>query len=201
MLSQGCSFFSRVTRKATLLDGKFSFKDMGKVKAIFALYPTDKKKSAIIPLLHLAQEENGGYLNRGALEEVAKLTETSLGRVHETASFYSMFRFSKARKHLVERCNGLSCYVNRSDAIKKAIETACNGTFKEGGSKDGMFDLTEVECLGACANAPTMIVDGVYYQNLTPESIAKIFDIIKKGGNPLPLSAIHAKPNKPLKHE
>ncbi|KAH0786628.1 NADH-quinone oxidoreductase subunit NuoE [Histomonas meleagridis] len=198
MLSQNCSFFSKVTKKGTLLDGKFSFKNMEQVKNIFALYPSNKKASAIIPLLHLAQEQNGGYLNRGALEEVAKLTETPLGRVHETATFYSMFRFSKARKHLVERCKGLSCYVNRSDAIKKAIETACNGTFKDGGSKDGMFDLTEVECLGACANAPTMIVDGIYYQNLTPESIAKIFDTIKKGGDPLPLSAIYAKPNKPL---
>lgn len=191
--------FSTVPPKATLVDGKFKFKDMKQVENIFSKYPSDRKQSAIIPLLHLAQEEIGGYLNRGALEEVAKLTETTLGRVHETASFYTMFKLSKPRgRHLVERCNGLSCYVTRSDQIKAAIENACNGTFKEGFSKDKMFELVEVECLGACASAPVMIVDGVYYQNLTPSKVEKIFAAIKRGEKPVELAVSSKIPVKPL---
>lgn len=191
--------FSQIPAKATLVDGKFKFKNVKQVEAIFSKYPKDRKQSAILPLLHLAQEENGGFLNRGALEEVAKLTETTLGRVHETASFYTMFKLSKPRgKHLVERCNGLSCFVSRSEQIKKAIENACNGTFKEGFSKDKLFELTEVECLGACASAPVMIVDGVYYQNLTPSKVEKIFAAIKKGEKPIELAANDQIPVRPI---
>ena len=171
-------FFSTVVPKATLLDGKFEFKDKQQVEKIF---PADRKRSAILPLLHLGQEQNGGFINRGVIKAIAQLTNSPEGRIHETATFYHMFRFKPPSKHVVERCNGLSCYMNRSDSIKSAIEHACNGTFKNGGSKDGLFDLIEVECLGACANAPILIIDNVYYEDLNEELIEKIFKELREG--------------------
>lgn len=181
LTSYTAKFFSTVIPKATLLNGSFEFKDKDQVEKIFSRYPPDRKRCAILPLLHLGQEQNGGFINRGVINAVAKLTDSPPGRVHETATFYSMFRFKQPRKHVVERCNGLSCFMHKSDSIKSAIEHACNGTFKNGGSKDGMFDLHEVECLGACANAPILIIDDVYYQDLDEAKIEKIFNDLRHG--------------------
>ena len=189
--------FARVHDPVKLLDGKFEFKDKKQVDSIFAKYPPDRRRSAILPLLHLGQEQNGGYINKGVISAVSKLTGSPFGRVHETASFYTMFRFKPPRKHVLERCNGLSCYITRSDAIKAAIERACNGTFKDGGSKDGMFDLQEVECLGACANAPVIILDGVYYQNLDEKKIEELIRRVREGKDTSDLAATHTRPPKP----
>ncbi|OHT08264.1 Respiratory-chain NADH dehydrogenase 24 Kd subunit family protein [Tritrichomonas foetus] len=186
--------FSRVRPKATLLEGAFEFKDKAQVDAIFAKYPPDRKRAAIIPLLHLGQEQNGGFINRGVITAISKLTGSPFGRVHETATFYSMFRFKPPRKHTLERCNGLSCHITRSKAIKAAIERACKGTFKDGGSKDGQFDLEEVECLGACANAPVIILDGVYYQNLDEAKIEEIIKRVREGKDATELSAVKTRP-------
>ena len=193
-----CSFFSNAVHRATLSEGKFEFKDKKQVSDIFAKYPADRKRAAILPLLHLAQEQNGGFLNRGCIEAVAKLVGAPFGRVHETATFYHMFRFKKPCKHTVERCHGLSCYLNRNEAMKTAIERATNGTFKEGKSKDGEFDLIEVECLGACASAPIVIIDGVYYQNLQEKDIATIISKIKRGEDASEFSVMKASPPKPV---
>ena len=196
-----CSFsvnrnFARVVKKSVLIEKDFKFQDEAKINAILAKYPKDQPRSAILPLLHLALAEQG-YLTSGVLKEVARITKAPLGRVHETASFYSMFRFAPPNTHIVEVCRGLSCYICGSDNVKAAIEKACGGSFKEGKSKDGLFTLEEVECLGACANAPVMIVDGVYYQNLTAKKAKEIIKGIKKGKNVQKLDAIHTPPPKP----
>ena len=199
MLASSISFprsFARVVRKSTLIEKDFKFQDDSKVQAILAKYPTDQKKSSILPLLHLAQAEQG-YLTSGVIKEVARIAQTTFGRVHETASFYSMFRFAPPNKHIIEVCKGLSCYIRGSDNIKTAIEKAVGGTFKEGKSCDGLFTLEEVECLGACANAPVMILDGVYYQDLTAKGVKKIIQNVKKGKCNAKFDAIHTPPAKP----
>jgi NADH:ubiquinone oxidoreductase subunit E len=178
------------------MDGTFEFKDTDKVKAIFAKYPTARRQAAIIPLLHLAQSQNG-FLNRGALEAIAKLTNSQFGRVHETATFYHMFRFKPPCKHILERCNGLSCFVTRGDEYKAAIEKAVGGTFKEGKSSDGEFTLEEVECLGACASAPVVIIDGVYYPTLKEQDIVEIVKRIKNGEDPSEFSVAKSPQPKP----
>ena len=188
--------FARVVEKSVLIEKDFKFQDNAKVEAILAKYPADRRRSAVIPLLHLAQAEQG-YLTTGVIKEVARIAKTTFGRVHETASFYSMFRFAPPNKHIVEVCRGLSCYIRGSDNIKSAIEKAAGGTFKEGKSKDGLFTLEEVECLGACANAPVMIVDGVYYQDLTAKTAKTIIKNIKKGKPVQQYDAIHTPPAKP----
>ena len=130
MLSSVSSFpaptFARVVKKATLMDGAFKFSDQKKVDAILAKYPADQKRAATIPLLHLAQSENG-WLSRGAIEEVAKVVGTTIGRVHETASFYTMFRFAPPQKHIIEICRGLVCYMKGSDHLQQLIEKETKG--------------------------------------------------------------------------
>jgi NADH:ubiquinone oxidoreductase subunit E len=188
--------FSHVVPKAALLDGTFEFKDTDKVNAIFAKYPATRRQAAIIPLLHLAQSQTG-FLNRGAIETVARLTNSQFGRVHETATFYHMFRFKPPCKHVLERCNGLSCFVTRGDQFKAAIEKAVGGTFKEGKSSDGEFTLEEVECLGACASAPVVIIDGVYYPTLKEQNIAEIIRRIKSGEDATEFSVTNSPQPKP----
>ena len=185
--------FARVMKPATLLHGDFKFNDNKKVEEILNKYPLDQKRAAVIPLLHLAQEQNG-YLTRGVLNEVSNITGAHIGRIHETATFYSMFRFNPPNKHIIEVCRGLSCYLKGSDNIKKAIEDSCNGSFKEGKSKDGNFTLEEVECLGACANAPVMVIDGVYYQDLTVDIAKTIINNIKNGKSIKEFDATQTKP-------
>lgn len=179
--------FARVVPKATLIDGAFSFADMKQVEKIFAKYPPNQKRAAIIPLLHLAQEQNG-FINTGVISEISKLTGSLFGKVHETASFYSMFRFTPPKKHIIEVCRGLSCYVNNGDKILKVIKDA---------AKNSEIEVTTSECLGACANAPVMVVDGVYYQNLTEKEVKEIVKRLKKGKSIEQFDAIHTPPAKP----
>jgi NADH:ubiquinone oxidoreductase subunit E len=189
--------FAHVHAPANLLDGTFEFNDSTKVASIFAKYPPNQKQAAIIPLLHLAQEQDG-WLNRGAISTIASLTGSQFGRVHETATFYSMFRFKPPCKHVLERCNGLSCFIHNGEKFEAAIERATGGTFKEGKSKDGNFDLVEVECAGACASAPVLVVDGVYYPSLKEKDIETIVGRIKNGQDASEFAVAKAPPPKPL---
>ena len=188
--------FARLAHKSKLIEKDFKFSDESKVEAILAKYPKDRRRSATLPLLHLAQAEQG-YITSGVIKEISRIVKTQFGRIHETASFYSMFRFTPPNKHIVEVCKGLSCYLRGSDNIKEAIEKACGTTFKEHNSKDGLFTLEEVECLGACANAPVMVLDGVYYQDLTAETARQIIENVKNGKSNEKFDAIHTPPAKP----
>lgn len=181
-------FFARVVKKAKLLEGSFAFADKKAVDKIFSKYPANQKRAATIPLLHLAQEQNG-YINTGVISEVSKLVGAPIGKVHETASFYSMFRFNPPKKHLIEVCRGLSCYVNKGDKIMDTIKAA---------AKNSDIEVITSECLGACANAPVMVVDGVYYQNLTEREVKKIVKNLKKGKSIEKFDAIHTPQPKPL---
>lgn len=190
-------FFARSGRKFKLIEGAFSFKDKREIDNILAKYPSDKKQSATLPLLHLGQKENG-FINSGVINAVSKIVGTKPAKVQETASFYSMFRFEPPNKHIIEVCKGVPCYLRKSENIKKVIEQETGGTFASGKSADGLFTLEEVECLGACANAPVMVVDGVYYQNLTGDIVKKIVAGLKSGSDISRYDAMHTPPAKPL---
>lgn len=198
MLSNYSRNFAKAIKWANLLEGDFKFGDMGKVKAIMARYPKDQPKASILPLLQLGQEENGGYVTKGVVSAVSEITGQKWKKVHETVSFYHNFRFKPPRKHCVERCNGLPCFLKNTNAIKQAIEKATNGTFEKGGSSDGEFDLYNVECLGACANAPVMVVDGVYYQDLDEKKIEEIIKRVKAGKDASELCAQSTGPARSL---
>jgi len=163
----------------------FDFTDENylEIRKIMRKYPANYKSSAVIPLLDLAQRQNGGWLPLAAMNKVAKILDMPPMRVYEVATFYTMFNRNKIGKYNVQVCTTTPCMVRDGYDILKAIETHLG--IKPGeDTKDGMFHLMEVECLGACANAPMMQINDEYYEDLTPETAIKVLDAIKEGKEP-----------------
>ena len=147
---------------------------------ILGKYPANYKMSGIIPLLDLAQRQSGGWLPLAAMDKVAKYVGCAPMRVYEVATFYTMFNREKVGTYFIQLCGTTPCMVCGSEAIKKSIEDHLG--IKEGEtSKDGLFTLREVECLGACANAPMIQMNDDYYECLTPDSMVALLEACKKG--------------------
>ncbi|KAJ9506554.1 NADH:ubiquinone oxidoreductase 24 kDa subunit [Haematococcus lacustris] len=160
---------------------------------IIARYPSNYKASAVIPVLDLAQQQNQGWLSLAALNSVAKLLEMPEIRVYEVATFYTMFNRSKIGKYHVMICGTTPCRLQGALNIQKALEDHLGVHIGET-TADGMFTLGEMECMGACVNAPMIAVadysGGVekfsynYYEDLTPETTIAIIEALKKGDTP-----------------
>ncbi|KAK0098931.1 hypothetical protein PV326_013712 [Microctonus aethiopoides] len=164
----------------------FEFNDANKkrVEAILGIYPEGHKRGAMIPLLDLAQRQHG-WLPISAMHKVAEILNVSHMRVYEVATFYTMFNRRPMGKYHVQICTCTPCWLRDSDSIVKAVEAATN--CKLGGtSDDKLFTLSEVECLGACANAPMLQVNDDYYEDLTPETTKAIIDKLRIGERPPP---------------
>lgn len=140
-----------------------------------AKYPEDKKQSAVMSALRIAQDQNAGYLNDDLIDAVAEYLEMESIAVYEVASFYSMYELKPVGKYKICVCTNISCMLCGSDEIVGHLEKKLGITFGEI-TKDGKFSLKEVECLGACVNAPMLQVGDTYHENLTPESIDKLID-------------------------
>lgn len=163
------------------------------VEEILSRYPTNWKQSAIIPLLDLAQQQNEGWLSLAAMNRVAKIVGVADIRVYEVATFYTMFNRSKMGKYHVMVCGTTPCMLQGSKGIYTAIKQYLGIDYGQT-TKDGMFTLGEMECMGACVNAPMIAVadysKGVegftynYYEDLTPDDVISILDTLKKGGTP-----------------
>jgi NADH-quinone oxidoreductase subunit E len=154
---------------------KFSEEKLKKVQEIIERYPEGKQKSALLPLLHLAQEENGGWLSVEAMDLVAGLLQLKPIEVYEVATFYSMYNLKPVGKYLFEVCQTGPCMLNGSDEIISYIKQKLDIGVGETTS-DGMFTLKTVECLGACGYAPMMQMGKYYKEHLTPEKVDKIID-------------------------
>lgn len=154
---------------------KFSEQKLNKVQEIIARYPQGKQKSALIPLLHLAQEENGGWLSVEAMDYVAALLQIKPIEVYEVATFYSMYNLKPVGRYLFEVCHTGPCMVNGSDGIINYIKEKLNIKVGET-TADGMFTLKTVECLGACGYAPMMQMGKFYKEHLTKEKVDRIID-------------------------
>jgi NADH-quinone oxidoreductase subunit E len=150
------------------------------VKTILLRYPNEQKASAVMPLLDLAMRQIGGWLTESAMKEVSKIINIPYIRVLEVASFYSMYNLKPIGKYFVQVCTTTSCWLRGSDEIlnlcKKHLKIDNNQT-----TPDGMFTLKEVECLGACVNAPMVQINDDYYEDLTNEGILGILENLKKG--------------------
>lgn len=133
-------------------------------------YPEGKHKSALIPILHLAQAEFGGWLSAPTMEYVASILNIAPIEVYETASFYSMFNLKPVGKCLIEVCRTSSCWLCGAEDIIEHIEKTLDITVGET-TADGMFTLKAVECLGSCGTAPMMQVGADYHENLTIEKV------------------------------
>jgi NADH dehydrogenase (ubiquinone) flavoprotein 2 len=148
-----------------------------------ALYPEGHKSAAVIPLLDLAQRQHGGWLPIAAMNKVAEILNMTRMRVYEVATFYTMFIRNPIGKYHIQICTTTPCWLRDSDSILKAIESKL-GIHPGETTKDKMFTLTEVECLGACVNAPMFQINDDYYEDLKPEDVEEILEDLKNGRKP-----------------
>ena len=157
----------------------FSENTLQEVRRIIERYPEGKQKSALIPVLHLAQEQNGGWLSTESMDYVAGLLQISPIEVYEVATFYSMYNLSPVGKHVFEVCQTGPCMLNGSDAIIEYIGSRLG--IKPGETTtDGLFTLKTVECLGACGYAPMMQMGKNYREHLTKDKVDAIIDEYRK---------------------
>lgn len=154
---------------------KFSEERLSKVQEIIARYPEGKQKSALLPILHLAQEENNGWLSVEAMDYVAELLQLKSIEVYEVATFYSMYNLKPVGKYVFEVCQTGPCMLNGSDQIISYIKEKLGIAVGET-TADGMFTLKTVECLGACGYAPMMQMGKIYKEHLTREKVDQIIE-------------------------
>jgi len=154
---------------------EFSKQKLDKVAEIISRYPDGKQKSALLPVLHIAQETFGGWLDVPVMDYVASLLNIEPIEVYEVASFYSMYNLKPVGKYLFEVCHTGPCMVNGSDNIIDYIKEKLNIKVGET-TADGMFTLKTVECLGACGYAPMMQLGNNYREHLTKEKVDAIVE-------------------------
>ena len=154
---------------------KFSEEKLKKVQEIIERYPEGKQKSALIPLLHLAQEENGGWLSVEAMDHVAGLLQLKPIEVYEVATFYSMYNLKPVGKYIFEVCQTGPCMLNGSDNIIAYIKEKL-GIEVGQTTPDGLFTLKTVECLGACGYAPMMQMGKFYKEHLTTDKVDQVIE-------------------------
>ena len=142
-------------------------------------YPQGKEKSALLPVLHLAQDSFGGWLSSDTMDYVAQLLNIEPIEVYEVATFYSMYNLKPVGKYMFEVCHTGPCMINGSDNIVDYIREKLNIKVGETTS-DGLFTLKTVECLGACGYAPMMQMGKTYREHLTKEKIDAIVEECKK---------------------
>lgn len=173
----------------------FDAESEAKIATILKRYPEGKQASAVIPLLYVAQRQMGrltqsAWVPRVAMDVIADRLSMPPIRVYEVATFYFMFNMKPIGRHHLQLCGTTPCMLRGSDDVLRACKDA--GGVKGVGdtSADGLFTLTEVECLGACVNAPILQVDDDYYEDLDYDSAVKLLEAFKRGERPKPGSAI-----------
>ena len=154
---------------------QFSDTRLAEVRQIIDRYPEGKQKSALIPVLHMAQEDFGGWLSPDTMDYVGSLMQLEPIEVYEVASFYSMFNLSPVGKHLLEVCQTGPCMLNGSESIVEYIYVRL-GIRPGETTADGQFTLKTVECLGACGYAPMLQLGEHYKEHLTKEKIDALIE-------------------------
>ena len=163
----------------------FSPENLDKSKAIIAKYPNGYQASAVLPLLDLAQRQNGGWVSREAMQYVAELLDMAPIRVYEVGTFYTMLNLEPVGKYLVQLCRTTPCWLCGCGDIRAACEQTL-GIHVGETTADGLFSLVEVECLGACVNAPVVQINDDYYEDLDANGIKAILEALKRGEAPAP---------------
>ena len=170
-----------------------------KVKNIIQKYPQNRQQSAVIPLLDLAQRQNKGWLSKHALEKVAETLSMSYIRVLEVATFYSMFNLKPIGENFVQICRTTPCWLRGSNLLTKVAKEVA-GSDLGNTSSDKKFTIVEVECLGACCNAPMVQINDKYYEDLDEVNFRKILEDLKnnipiKNGSQIGRNSSHPKRN------
>ena len=160
---------------------KFSEESMAVVTKIISRYPEGKQKSALIPILHVAQAEFDGWLSVPVMDYVASILKIQPIEVYEVASFYSMYNLKPVGKCTLEVCRTSSCWLLGAEDIVRHIEKRLN--IKDGETTpDGMFTLKTVECLGSCGTAPMLQCGAAYHENLTLDKVDNLIDDLRTAG-------------------
>ena len=159
---------------------KFSWteENLRKIEKIIKKYPPGRQQSAVIPILDLAQRQNKGFLNKNIIEKVAQTLNMSFIRVLENATFYSMFNLEPIGKNYVQICRTTPCWLRGSNKLTKIAEEE-TGCFLGETSEDKKFTVVEVECLGACCNAPMVQINDNYFEDLDEENFRIILKNLK----------------------
>ncbi|KAM5535573.1 hypothetical protein V8D89_010740 [Ganoderma adspersum] len=165
---------------------EFTPENLGCAQEIISHYPPQYKKAAVIPLLDLAQRQNKGWTSISVMNYVAKLLEMPSMRVYEVATFYTMFNREPIGEHFVQVCTTTPCMLNGAYDILDTVCTELGGIQPGQTTKDGKFTVVEVECQGACSNAPMLVVGDDFYEDLTAETTRKVLAAFKKGEKPKP---------------
>ena len=158
----------------------FSKENKKRITEILLKYPDDRKASALLPLLDLAQRQNGNWLPKVAILEISKVLNLPYIKVLEVATFYTMYNLSPVGKNLLQVCTTTPCWLRGSDDIASICKNKLGINFGET-TKDNKFTLLEVECLGACSNAPMIQINDDFYEDLEKESMSKIIEDLTNG--------------------
>lgn len=150
-----------------------------KVQEIIKRYPEGRHKSALLPILHIAQAEFDGWLSPKTMDYVAEILNIKPIEVYEVATFYTMFNLEPVGKYLIEVCQTSSCWMCGAEDIVRYLEKKLNVAVGEP-TQDGMFQIKTVECLGSCGTAPMFQIGDKYYENLTFEKIDAILEDLRK---------------------
>lgn len=163
----------------------FTVENYQRVNTILGKYPENYKQSACIPLLDLAQRQNDNFLTLSAMRKVAEIIGVAPMRVYEVATFYTMFNRQKVGKYFIQLCGTTPCQACGSDQIKESIQKHLGLEDGEEHTEDGLFTLREVECLGACVNAPMVQINDDFYEQLTPKTVTELLEALKNGKPPV----------------
>jgi NADH-quinone oxidoreductase subunit E len=160
----------------------FTEANLAEAKKHIAKYPQGRQASAVMPLLWLAQYQEG-WVSRAAMDVVADMLDMAPIRVYEVATFYTMYNLKPVGKHLIQVCRTTPCWLRGADALTEHCKKKLGIGLKET-TADGKFTLMEVECLGACVNAPMVQINDDFYEDLTPETLGKVLDELAAGRQP-----------------
>jgi NADH-quinone oxidoreductase subunit E len=179
-------------------DFNFTPENEQKITQILKKYPAGRQASAVLPLLDMAQRQNGGWLPRSAMDKVAALLHMPPIRVYEVATFYSMFNLKPVGKYLLQVCTTTPCGLRGAEDVLAVCKSHL-GIGEGQTTADGLFTLMEVECLGACVNAPVVQINDDYAEDLDPPHMVALLDTLKAGKEWTPGSVIGRQGSKPQK--
>jgi len=168
---------------------EFTPENLERARAHIAKYPPSREASAVLPLLDLVQRQMGGWVPRVAMDYVAGLLGMPPIRVYEVATFYTMFQLRPVGRYLLQACTTTPCWLRGSDDVVAACEKKL-GIGIGGTTEDGMFSLIEVECLGACVNAPILQVNDDFYEDLDGPATEALIEACRAGAPPPPPGSV-----------
>jgi NADH-quinone oxidoreductase subunit E len=167
---------------------------MEQVQQWIAKYPPERKASAIIPIMWLVQKQEG-WISEPAIQAMAELLGMAKIRVLEVATFYTMFHLAPVGRHHLQLCGTTPCMLRGAEDLKTVCRSRIGAQHLA--SKDGVFSWEEVECMGACVNAPMVAIDDYYYEDLTPQTLEALIDKLARGEKIEPGSAISRQTSAP----